>query len=172
MNIWIITDTHFGHKALREYCGRPDNADSLMLGNLSVCREEDMLIHLGDVCIGSEDEWNRKFCESVAGKKILVRGNHDRKSIGWYLLRGWDAVVDRLDIKMFGYTVAFSHIPLIDNGSFDINIHGHFHNKSRYGWEPELAERLNSKHVLVFVEHTYRPVSLSKIIKEYNKLYR
>lgn len=165
MNIWIIADTHLGHKEMQEFCGRPENADYLILKRLAACGEGDLLIHLGDVCIGNEDEWNRRFCEAVKCKKILVRGNHDKRSLGWYLKRGWDGVADRFDISIYGFNIAFSHVPLVDNGSFDVNIHGHFHNTKHHALEPEFVNRLTDKHILIFIEHHYRPVTLRSIIK-------
>lgn len=166
MNFWIVSDTHLGHEILRAYSGRPVDADERILRGLSVIdnTKGDVLVHLGDVCIGNDDKWHREIRKRTSGTMILVRGNHDKRSITWYLERGWDIVVDRFDLVMYGKRIAFSHIPLADDGSFDINIHGHFHNSDHHRWESEFVNRMTDKHRLIFLEHHYRPVTLKSVI--------
>jgi len=167
MQFWIIADTHFGHTILQDYCNRPADADKRILKGLSKggLTTGDVLIHLGDVCIGNDRMWHEQLMSSVSAKTILVRGNHDKRSIKWYLGVGWSMVVDRFDIKIYGRKIAFSHFPLVDDGSFDINIHGHFHNSSPDAWEPELKDRISDKHKLICIEHHHRPVTLKSIVE-------
>jgi len=165
VKVWIISDTHFGHEKMREYCNRPDNADERMLLNLAkhLSFRDDMIIHLGDFCIGNEEEWHLRFMETIVTgvSVILIRGNHDRKSIHWYLLHGWSAVMDRMDINAYGKRIAFSHMPLTDDGSFDLNIHGHLHDDTHREGE----FKLSCKHVLVSIEGLFQPVTLKSILK-------
>jgi len=62
-------------------------------------------------------------------------------------------------MQMYGYHIAFSHQPLSDDDSFDLNIHGHHHNTLHH---PE--DDVNDKHKLVFIEHEYKPIMLKHII--------
>jgi calcineurin-like phosphoesterase family protein len=129
MKYWIITDTHFGHQKMEEYCGRPANFTELILDTgLKQLQSGDVIIHLGDFCIGNDEmwheDWNNRLRDGV--KKILVRGNHDKKSDTWYYNHGWDSVVDNFSIYYLGRYITFSHIPI--KGIQNINIHGHFHN--------------------------------------------
>ena len=163
MNIWLISDTHFGHTILQKYSGRQVNADELILKKIRVVDYKDLLIHLGDVCIGNDDKWHRKLRSETSATMMLVRGNHDKKSISWYLNRGWNSVVDSFILDMYGYRIAFSHCPLQDNGTFDINIHGHLHNTSRHKYDGILSH----KHYLIKMEHEYQPVSLKGVIKRW-----
>lgn len=126
--IYLITDTHLGHDAMVQYCGRPENHSDLILQNLfKVIREGDVLIHLGDFCIGKDADWHMRFFAGLRGvKTVLVRGNHDGKSNQWYLEHGWDFVCENFTDTYFGKKITFSHIPIL--GVQNLNIHGHFHN--------------------------------------------
>ncbi len=94
MKIWITTDTHFNHKQLIEY-GRPEDfEDKIKKGLLNNVKPEDLLIHLGDICIGNDIENSNWFKNNLSCKTYLIRGNHDNKSIKWYMENGWDAVAD------------------------------------------------------------------------------
>jgi calcineurin-like phosphoesterase family protein len=178
MKIYLTTDTHFGHDKMGEYVGRPIGFEDKILKNLSRVPECDVMIHLGDVCIGQDERWNKLFLESVKCKKWLVLGNHDNKSISWYLKQGWDFVGDAIRMRVFGKNIVFSHTPIKDNGWFDINIHGHFHNnlhrlkEARYISEDEKIRNkedlanLTSKHKLLAIENTYyQPVNLENFLK-------
>lgn len=93
-------------------------------------------------------------------KRWLIRGNHDKKSMGWYLSHGWDLVAEQITLDIYGKRVALSHRPITAHDDFDINIHGHFHNS---GHHPEDAT--TGKHRLLFMEHEYKPVSLRKLVE-------
>lgn len=167
MNIWLITDTHFGHEQMIEYCNRPIGFEYKILHNLvNAVKENDVLIHLGDFCIGDDEHWHNKFMTDAAGKKWLVRGNHDHKSNSWYLSHGWDMVCDQFRDKYFGKIIMFSHKPVVCDGEYDINIHGHFHNSDHRRQELELMAIKNGYQKLLALEYTnYQPVNLEKFIK-------
>jgi calcineurin-like phosphoesterase family protein len=127
MKYWIITDTHFGHRKMEEYCGRPANFEELIFKGLKQIQPDDVVIHLGDFCIGEDEKWHNAWNSALfANKKILVRGNHDKKSDTWYYSHGWHSVVDSFSIHYLGNFITFSHIPI--KGIQNKNIHGHFHN--------------------------------------------
>ncbi len=169
MKTFLITDTHFNHAKVIEYCDRPLDFEERILKNcLDMIKEDDTLIHLGDICIGNDKESHAKYIEPIKGTKILVRGNHDKRSDNWYLNHGWDFVCDSFTGTYFGKKVLFSHTPQIDKGDFDLNIHGHLHNKLyriQYdGGEMnmEFARRLTDKHKLLSIEYAdYKPFLLT-----------
>ena len=165
MQYWIITDTHFNHQKLIDYGNRPNNSDAKIKENLiNTLKEDDVLIHLGDICMGLNKENNNWF-RVLKCKRILVKGNHDKKSNTWYMKNGWDFVCDRFDLKIFGKLIAFSHKPLEDDKKFNINIHGHFHDTDHRIHDPEFNNILTIKHKLLAIENTnYMPVSLQKFI--------
>lgn len=163
-NIYIISDTHFNHTdKMIEYCGRPENYNELIWKNLKQLKDDDILIHLGDVCIGKDREVHKKLQE-FKFKKILVRGNHDKKSNSWYLNNGWDFVCEEFKDTLFGKNILFSHMPKVWDGVYDLNIHGHFHNSDHRRQEPELFKIKNGYQKLFALEYTnYKPINLNTL---------
>lgn len=127
MKIWITTDTHFSHQMLIDKEYRPTDFENLIIQDFANLREEDILIHLGDVCLGNEKANHETIIQPLPCKKILVRGNHDGKSNNWYYNHGWDFVCRQFVDKFFGKRVLFSHIPQADRMGTEINLHGHSH---------------------------------------------
>lgn len=162
MKIWLTTDTHFNHKALIDY-GRPvDFEDKIKKALLQSVKSDDLLIHLGDVCIGNDKENNNWFKDNLKCRTYLLRGNHDGKSIAWYLDNGWDVCADRIDIEMFGKNMCFTHIPVAWDGYFDVNYHGHFHDTDHRRNEPDFNKVMCGYNKLVSLEQTnYQPIKLS-----------
>lgn len=159
--IYIIGDTHFGHANIRGYCGRPDDADDRVLASLRGFRwkDDDILIHLGDFCLGDDGSWHQKFMEVAPRHRVLVKGNHDGKSMGWYLRAGWCGVYASISIIRYGLDLLFSHEPIKDFHSHDINIHAHLHNGDSPGWWDR------SRWYLYALEDYYSPISLKEIIR-------
>lgn len=166
MKIWLTTDTHFGHDKLVEYAGRPEGFSVLIYKNLKAAlHPSHMLIHLGDIGIGKDAEYHAAFIETLPSRKVLVRGNHDRKSNAWYLDHGWDFVCERFTDTYFGKRILFSHMPVKDDGFYDVNIHGHFHN-SDFRVAQELAVK-NDKQKLLALEYTdLKPVRLDDFLRD------
>jgi calcineurin-like phosphoesterase family protein len=165
VKIWITTDTHFSHEKLIEF-GRPEDFECRIKNGLRRnVKPEDLLIHLGDICVGDDEENSRWFKEELGCRTILVKGNHDRKTNNWYMHNGWDMVVDRMQFELYGKKIAFTHIPLKWDGSFDINIHGHMHDFT--GHHPNIVTRAFNK--LVSLEwRDYQPTLLKTLIEEAN----
>jgi calcineurin-like phosphoesterase family protein len=173
---WVISDTHFHHQKLTEWCGRPDTFTEDTINNWrKLVHPNDLVYHLGD--IGST---NKKNCAGVLsqlpGQKILIRGNHDRWPIRWYLNQGFIAVMDSATIytyytkgkknpRLHYYKVLLSHKPIPVPSEVQFNVHGHFHNNSSNRWEEDLKDVLTSKHRLLSLEETnYRPVNLGYML--------
>ncbi len=93
MQIWLTTDTHFGHSKIIQW-GRPNNFEDKILTALQQQTEHgDILIHLGDFCIGKDLFWHNQYIANLPGRKHwLLLGNHDKKSTSWYIAHGWDWV--------------------------------------------------------------------------------
>ena len=127
MNYWLISDTHFKHTKLDDWGNRSGNWQEQIWNGLSFIPEDDVLIHLGDICIGNDLEVHDKILETLQCKKILVLGNHDKKSKQWYTEHGWDFVCDGLDFIYLGHYLHFTHRPSRPQGNSTWNIHGHTH---------------------------------------------
>lgn len=171
---WVMADSHFNHAhKMKEF--RPVlYEDKIITGLLSkeINNQHTTLIHLGDVCIGNDKIVHDSFFKQLVCKKILVRGNHDSKTISWYLQHGWDMVVDSFDLEIYGQRIRFSHRPTYvayntddDVDDFDVNIHGHIHSNMR-------KERFNPHqqpyHVNLCPEAVgYKPLGLRHIIEDW-----
>ena len=164
MNFWIVADTHFGHNMLwREGHRKIDFEERLLMNINNAYKEGDVLIHLGDVSFYDHVRWHQRLMKSWPGKRWLIIGNHDDKSINWYLQQGWDVACYEFAIMMYSYLIVFTHEPTIDckDGSV-INIHGHLHTGVHR--ETETSKR----NILVSMEETdMKPIALKSIIENY-----
>jgi calcineurin-like phosphoesterase family protein len=167
MKYWLITDTHFAHKAMIDFCNRPPDFDLRIIKAWArLVQPGDVVIHLGDITIHG-DGWAHEQIRALPGRKILTRGNHDSKSLTWYMENGWDFACDSFMLDRLSKKILFSHRPQKDTGEFDINIHGHFHNNPKSYTEPELQKIAAPVHRLLAIEYThYEPVLLETFLYE------
>jgi calcineurin-like phosphoesterase family protein len=161
MRRWIISDTHFGHSELQAHERRPADVDARIAGAWNrIIKPEDLVIHIGDVAFNFVRL--KDFLDSLPGKKILVRGNHDSKSVTYYMSNGFDFACDGITISR----VYFSHKPsptLPKDAEY--NIHGHFHKRF-----PENHREF--PHCRLFsLEYTnYEPRLLEKFLQHSNNI--
>lgn len=161
MNIYIVSDTHFGHMNMIEWALRPVHFNELLWKMFDQIPADSILIHCGDVTLGGDYATHTKL-QTYPFKKWLVRGNHDNHSISWYVKNGWDFVADEIVIKMFGNAFLFSHMPLPKREGISKNIHGHLHGGKSHGL-PDFYEE--GYHIEVTPEVIgYSPLKLSQEI--------
>lgn len=161
---WVFSDPHLGHEKMITDCGRPVGFEDRILEALAKIPPEDLLICLGDVCIGQDAEWHHLIMSAFGGKKWLVLGNHDHRSWGWYMRAGWDFVGHSVGLEMFGKRILLTHRPKVPCPEGVINVHGHLHNTGKFpdGYDPAVNR-------LVLCEHTYSPVRLRSIVEPSKK---
>lgn len=165
MKIWLITDTHFFHHRMIEF-GRDSDYEEKIFKNLEVVKEDDILIHMGDICIGRDEEAHKLFFDKVKCKTWLLRGNHDKKSMTWYMSHGWAFVADQIGLRLGGHDILISHRPVdMTNSTFEMNIHGHLHdNVHRIEEHPFLGP----KNFLFSLERTkYQPLLLESVVTDF-----
>ena len=142
--VWVISDTHFGEKDLREaFPKRPSNEELVKAINRRVGRK-DVLIHLGDV--GSLD-WAAK----LHGYKVLVMGNHDSGAEKYREV--FDEVYE--GPVMLGERLILSHEPLDVEWAY--NIHGHDHSS---------RQKTFTQYNVCCDANCYTPLHLNKFLKE------
>lgn len=167
--IWIIADTHFNHYDLIPDCGRVENFEELIISGFKKLKDTDILIHLGDICLGKDQEVHDSIIKKFQFTKILVRGNHDGKSNNWYLNNGWNFVCEQFKDTYFGRQILFSHKPVKWEDDYDLNLHGHFHNISQKYHEKELVAIKNSYQILFALEYLdYQPILLEDFLRNNN----
>jgi len=138
--IWLISDTHFWHKNIIEYCGRPQDWQEMCIKNWNdVIKNDDTVLHLGDFSLGNK-EMTKEVASMLNGKIYMIGGNHDRHGKKWFKDVGIIKIgpfVVHSGGKEDDKIVYFTHKPLQDNnlGEGCYCIHGHWHQKSLFVWE-------------------------------------
>lgn len=159
---WAITDTHFNHDLMLKV-GRPSDYKTRIIQNCQkLIQPQDTLYHLGDVILYNPGEL-KSLLDQIVVRKILIRGNHDKKSNSWFERNGFHYVADLL---VLGNTI-LSHKPLrVFPDGVEYNIHGHWHDNDHRIAESSDYYNLQ-KHFKLAVEDTdYHPVKISQFIQE------
>lgn len=130
METWLTTDTHFNHNMLVDIEERPENFEHTIVKKWKeVVKENDLVIHLGDVCFGGVEMWAH-YISRLPGNKVLVLGNHDKASYHWYMTHGFCFACDEFVWDYGGYNILFTHEPCDEEYLREyglVNVHGHTH---------------------------------------------
>lgn len=139
MRTWITSDLHFGHKNIMKFCPvtRARFRDDVSYMNEAMVLEwnakvqpEDVVYILGDVAFMSGSDAGR-MVNRLNGKKILVEGNHDRKTLQDQTFRSAFAEVHKyLDITYDGHKIVMFHYPIAEWDQMHrgaLHFHGHLH---------------------------------------------
>jgi len=131
-NVWVISDTHFGHYNIVHKFDPPrpfkdvDHMNEVMIDNWNrVVKQGDKVYHLGDVFFGDKDKFARLW-PRLNGKKRLILGNHDD---GKYLGQG--GFFEKVMMWRPLGNLLLTHVPIhptsFRGGDNVINVHGHTH---------------------------------------------
>jgi calcineurin-like phosphoesterase family protein len=139
MKTWITSDLHFGHKNIMTFCPvtreRFRNDVSYMTEAMIEewnARVEpiDTVYILGDVAFMSGFDASLVMMR-LNGRKILVEGNHDRKTLMDVNFRKQFAEVHQyLQINYDGHRIAMFHYPIAEWDQMHrgaLHFHGHLH---------------------------------------------
>jgi calcineurin-like phosphoesterase family protein len=172
MEVFLIADTHFGHRniinftrddgsSLRPFSDTEKMDEALIDGWNKIISAKDKVYHLGDVAIPRS---GLQCLDRLNGKKVLIKGNHDRFKAQEYL-----APLRFTDIKGSHELNDFilTHIPIHPNNflyRIKGNIHGHLHYRRVMNTSSDIDER----YQCVCVEHTnYVPISFDDVLKKF-----
>lgn len=108
--IWVFSDPHFGHDNIIRYCNRPfkniKEMDNQLVTNYNrLVRPHDVVYFLGDI------GFKLDVIKKMKGKKILIVGNHDKKSHTYYYSLGFQAILESALITYGKKRVFLSHYP-------------------------------------------------------------
>lgn len=160
---YLIADTHFGHEKILSYCNRPfksiEEHDRALIENWNeVVSEGDTVYHLGDIFLCSAER-EKEIASQLKGTKLLVKGNHDRRSDSAYASLGFEVLMSPYQIER----LLLTHRPIEVQPS-KVNVHGHTHNYER----PDLTS-----HICVSVEKTgYKPIALELVLDMAEDIWR
>ena len=156
---WLISDTHFFHANIGQYCSRPAGWQELIVENWNrLIRPGEPVFHLGDLSLGKKED-TEVLVPLLNGRLYLLRGNHDRWSASFYQSLGIILVKSPPYIVEYkpGLKLLFSHHPLVPLPPRCFNLHGHIHNNPA----PELGPR----HINLSIEvRDYRPWRMGEIL--------
>lgn len=165
MKRFIIADTHFSHKNIISYCGRPFSSveemnDTLISNWNNVVSEDDLVYHLGDFSMSLPQEKVKELVSSLHGRIILIQGNHDTKPNRWYIECGFTNAVRKPIVV--DDNVILSHEPpktefIVPQYRF---IYGHIHDK------PCEADSFPNCRCVSVERINYTPINFDKILKE------
>lgn len=136
MKRFFISDLHFGHENVIRYENRPfkngkDMEESIIKNWNKTVSKKDMIFILGDISFLNVEE-TTKIIAKLNGRKCLIMGNHDTKSVKAYELMGFE-FVSKYPIIIDKFYIC-SHEPLYLCHSMPYaNIHGHIHSKRMEG---------------------------------------
>lgn len=171
---FVISDTHFDHANIVQFCSRPTDHNERMFDNWNRTVEpDDIVLHLGDVLFRPNSNAYLHRIRSLNGKRYMIRGNHDHKKDAYYEDLGFTVLPlrdpsdknamqgDVLIADFEGKRVAFSHVPCFLYENWDVNIHGHIHN----GGYPTHVKAMEKDHRNVSVEVLgYYPALLTDVM--------
>lgn len=156
--VFMTADLHLGHKNIMLYDNRPFSSLDAMHNyiikqwNKTVTKADTVFV-LGDVSF-LDFEHTQLIISKLNGKKILIRGNHDKgHSDEWFTKCGFVKVIAFPIIYKDFYIL--SHKPMYMNcSSAYFNIHGHIHTN-------KLNENLFFN--VGIMNHDYKPVDFEDI---------
>ena len=82
--IYLTSDLHFGHKNIIKLTNRPfsdvhEMNETLIKNWNNTIKPQDTIYILGDLCFKMSLEESHKIIQRLNGKKVLIRGNHDKQ---------------------------------------------------------------------------------------------
>ena len=159
MKTWLTADWHLGEDRF-ELMGRPFTSSLDHIGHLinehnALVAADDLVYVVGDACYQKSPE-SLKYVSQFNGKKILIRGNHDKVFTDDQLAPYFTAVVDEgqgVETEVDGIPCYITHYPT--EGRVDrFNLVGHIHAAWKY--------QLNMFNVGIDANH-FLPVNIKTI---------
>ena len=167
MKTWLTADWHLGENRF-ELMGRPfttqdEHIDTLVDNHNALVSPNDTVIVVGDICYQKTPEF-LPHVERFNGKKLLIRGNHDRVFTDEQLSPYFTAITAEGEGIPFqandGILCYITHYPTEGVGDA-FNLVGHIHGAWKY--------QLNMFNIGVDVNH-FRPVNADTIPFHFNAI--
>ncbi len=165
--IYFTSDLHLGHQSIIRMQNRDFDDENEMntelINNINArVHKNDTIYFLGDISHRIPVNQANELISKIKGKKVLIRGNHDRK----YDPLLFEGIYDFLEIHINGQNFSLMHYPMLEwpksrHGS--IHLHGHQHNPPEYNLQQKSA---GIRRYDVGVDGNYYcPVSVNEILR-------
>lgn len=163
--IWFTSDLHLGHRAAISMCERSfknvEEMNEILIRNFNSCvKKNDTVYILGDISHRMPVTEVNQLIGKMNGKKILCKGNHDKK----YDATLFEGIYDFLEIVINGVNVSLMHYPMMSwpkSHYGSLHLHGHIHSKKDYNLQQK-SEGILRYDVGVDANEFY-PVSIEQI---------
>ncbi|MCB7320441.1 metallophosphoesterase family protein [Lacrimispora sp. 210928-DFI.3.58] len=164
--VYFTSDLHLGHYGIIEMQNRPfknvEEMNHILIGNFNaVVQKNDTVYILGDICHHMLVEQANELIGKMKGKKILVKGNHDKM----YDMNLFDEICDFKTVSLNGVYFALMHYPMLSwpkKSSGSIQLHGHIHAREEYNLQNK--EDGIRRYDVGVDANNYYPVSVKQII--------
>jgi calcineurin-like phosphoesterase family protein len=160
---WFISDEHYNHNNIIEFCSRPfwnwkQMNQTMIERHNSRVKKYDTVYHLGDFKFGANGPNVCELMSLLNGNHVFIRGNHDSHN-------GLNTPMKYAIIKTYDKTILLTHIPeearlIMEGGGIDLAFVGHVHDQWKF----------KEKMINLSVEQwDYYPVDAKQILKAYFK---
>lgn len=139
MTVFFTSDTHFFHKNICRYSGRPfdsvEDMNEALIERWNTCvGRADLVYHLGDVAFAKASVVE-PLLNRLNGKIILIPGNHDSADV--QKLSRWEDVQKLMEVSINGKHITLCHYRMmVWNKSHHGSLHLHGHSHSGTGGKP------------------------------------
>lgn len=173
MNIWVTSDTHFGHRNIIDFCKRPWHTVEEMNDGLvdrwnKRVAPSDVVYHLGDVLFGGAAT-ALKYLPRLNGIVKLVPGNHDSRKL---LAQYWEVLEPIHGLNYEGKRFVLCHFPLLswENMGYGYHmLHGHTHGGIKEYPKPVGDYHYRGTHRIMDVgvdPNNWEPLHIDEIIEK------
>lgn len=169
--IYFTSDLHLGHRGIIAMRNRPfadvEEMNRILIANFNaVVHKDDTVYILGDLAHHMQVEDINKIIGKLNGRKILIKGNHDKK----YDAALFEEVRDFQTISLNGKSFSLMHYPMLSwpkshHGSY--MLHGHIHADESYNLQNREEGIL--RYDVGVDANPYCPVSVNHILQFFDR---
>ena len=165
--IYFTSDLHLGHRGIISMQNRPfeniQEMNQILIQNYNaVVHKNDTVYILGGISHNLPMDRANELISRLNGKKILIKGNHDKKDD----LELFEEICDFKTVSLNGLYFALMYYPMLSwpkKNSGSIQLHGHIHAHEEYNLQNK-ADGIRRYDVGVDANNYY-PVLVKQIIE-------